>query len=534
MWQQIRAILWAQFRTTRNHLPRTSAGTVLMWALSLLWYALFVAGAVALAIAIPSAPAAYLRNWFPLGLLVVFLYWQIIPLFTLSSGWSLQLNKLQIYPVSAGSLFGIEVMLRLTSSPEMLILLAGASAGLARHPAIPGWAAVMPLLFIPLNLFLQLAVRDLILHSFERNRFREVFAVLLISIALIPQLVLRSGLSPQTKRYALNISNLTGTPWHEIGALSAGHFSAPGLLLFCCWTAAAYLFARAMFGRSLRQEDSFRVGPAARNKQARSTREIASWPARLVGDPLAALLEKEFESLLRMPRFRVLFGMACVFSVIVFVPVALGRADPGAKWLHQNFLPVVNLYGLLLLSDALLLNSFGLDRAAVQTYFVTPVPLDAVIRAKNLTVVFFVTIQTLGVLLFVSLLRVRVTLFSISGGIAASAVVTVFLLSVGNFTSFSGPRPIDPRQTFRKQSGARMQLWILLCAVCMALLIGFAFLARYALNRNWALFAVFGGEFVLGLILYHFSTESAIQKGMRDREQVVDALSKGVSPISLG
>ena len=79
-----------------------------------------------------------------------------------------------------------------------------------------------------------------------------------------------------------------------------------------------------------------------------------------------------------------------------------------------------------------------------------------------------------------------------------------------------------------------MQLWILLCAVSTALLIGFAFLARYAFDSNWVLFAVFGGEFALGLIVYHFATESAIQKGMRGREQVVDALSKGVSPISLG
>jgi ABC-2 type transport system permease protein len=534
MWQQIRAILWAQFRTTRNHLPRTNIGSILMWAFSLLWYALFVAAGIFLAINIPSIPRTELQQWIPFGLLLVFLYWQVIPLFTLSSGWSLQLNKLQVYPVSTGSLFGIEVLLRVSSSPEMLVLLGGAAIGLARHAQIPWWAAIMPLFFIPLNLFLQLAIRDFILHSFERNRFREIFAILLISIGVVPQLLLRGGFAPQAKRYAFNVSGLSATPWHELGVLTVGEFSVPRLALFCCWTALAYLFARTMFRRSLRDETSFRAGSAGAEKQVRSSMQIAGWPSGVFRDPLAALLQKEFESLLRMPRFRVLFGMACVFSVVIFVPIALGRSDPGATWLHQNFLPLVNLYGLLLLSDALLLNAFGLDRAAVQTYFVAPVALRTVVWAKNLTAISFVAIQTLAVLLVVTIIRVPITLFSIAAGIAASAVVTVFLLSIGNLTSFNGPRPLDPRQTFKKQGGARMQLWILLCSICIFLLIGFAYLARYAFHRDWVLFAVLICELAFGLIVYHFATESAVQKGMRDREKVVDALSKNASPISRG
>ena len=43
MFEQIRAIAWAQFRTTRNHLPRTNVGSILLGLLSLLWYGLYVA-----------------------------------------------------------------------------------------------------------------------------------------------------------------------------------------------------------------------------------------------------------------------------------------------------------------------------------------------------------------------------------------------------------------------------------------------------------------------------------------------------------
>src|SRR5947209_20129186 len=98
--RQILAIAWAQFHTMRNHLPRTSLGTVLLWCISLLWYGLYVALAVFLTGKVPQLSIEQLRAWVPVGLLAVFLFWQIVPLFTLSSGWSLELRKLQVYPVS--------------------------------------------------------------------------------------------------------------------------------------------------------------------------------------------------------------------------------------------------------------------------------------------------------------------------------------------------------------------------------------------------------------------------------------------------
>src|SRR6185437_9168904 len=281
MWQQILAIAWAQFRITRNHLPRTTFGGALMWFLSLLWYGVYTAAAVALAMRLPDVPLPQLQHWLPVGLFGVFLFWQIVPLFTLSTGWSLQLNKLRVFPVSDSALFGIEVLLRVTSAPEMLIVLGGALVGLSRHPGIPLLAPLFLLLYIPFNLFLQLAIRDLILYSFERNRFRELFAALIISISILPQLLSRTKL---------------------------GHILTP------------YFFATA----------------------------------RAFRDPLAALLQKEFHSLLRMPRFRVLFGMACIFSVVVFIPVTFNQDfHHSSSFIHNNFLPIVNLYGLLLLSDVL-------------------------------------------------------------------------------------------------------------------------------------------------------------------------------------
>lgn len=536
MWQQILAIAWAQFRITRNHLPRTTFGGVLMWIISLFWYAVYAALGVVLAVRLPDVAVPQLRLWTPVGLFGVFLFWQVVPLFTLSTGWSLQLNKLRVFPVRDSSLFGIEVLLRLTSAPEMLLILAGALIGFWRHPAIPLFAPLFLLLYIPFNLFLQLAIRDLILYSFERNRFRELFATLIISISILPQFLTRTRFGHLLRPYFFATAHGSAAPWREAGSLSLGFFSVFDLLLLLVWTFAAYALGRWQFARSLRHEETIRSsGPGLVTKQANEIR-LLDWPAKAFRDPLAALLQKEFRSLLRMPRFRVLFGMACIFSVVVFVPVTFNQEirNPGG-FISSNFLPIVNLYGLLLLSDVLLLNIFGLDRRAAQLYFVVPVPFETVVKAKNLAAVAFVLLQTLAVLLIALLIRAAVTPFSAFSGAAASAVVTIYLLAAGNFASVSMARPVDPSQTFKKQGGARMQLWLLLCGVGMYALVGFAFLARWALhNSDWALISILGLEFAIGLIVYRLATESAIARGLRDRERLVEALSKGASPVSAG
>jgi ABC-2 type transport system permease protein len=537
MLAQIAAIAWAQIRTTRNHLPRTHAGTIVIWFVSLLWYGLYAALAVFLALTLPAIPVAEIRQWMPVALLGVFVFWQLLPLLTLSSGWSLQLNKLQIYPVSDAALFGIEVLLRITSAPEMVLVLLGGVAGLARHPQVPLICALCLLLYVPFNLFLSLAIREMFLHAFERNRMREVFAVLLIAIALIPQILARTGFWRRARPYFFAASNRRATPWHEAAMLSLGISFWISLGLFALWTAAVYALARWQFKKALTTEESFRAGTQKAGKELAPQRGSAGRFGildRLFRDPVAAILCKEFQSLVRMPRFRVMFGMACIFGLLVFLPASMNARHHGGGFMANNFLMVVDLYGLLLLSDLLLLNMLGVDRSAAQLYFATPVPLEDVIRAKNLTAVAFVALQGAVVLAAAAVMRVPMNAVAIGEAVGASAVATVFFLAVGNLCSMAMPRPIDPRQTFRKQAGGRMQLWFFLCSLGLGVLMGFAFLARWAFQNDWALAGVLAVEFAVGLIFYHFATESAIERAMARREEILEALMKGASPVALG
>src|ERR1700681_3614133 len=79
-----RAILWAQWRTTRNVYLRSNAtrsSAMVAGVFALMWYGMWAAGAFLLArvLANPVSEAPLERS-FPDALLLMFLYWQVVPL----------------------------------------------------------------------------------------------------------------------------------------------------------------------------------------------------------------------------------------------------------------------------------------------------------------------------------------------------------------------------------------------------------------------------------------------------------------------
>ncbi len=528
MWGQLSAIFWAQFRTVRNRLPRSSWGSVLFSLLGLLWYGLFVAWGIGLALGLPRLPLAEAQKWAPAGLLGVFLFWQSVPLITLSTGAALQLNKLQIYPVPTGALFGIEVLLRITGSPEMVLLLSGAFIGLLRHPSLSPLSAMCLLFFFPINLFFSLAIREAVLHSFERNRFRELFAIVMISIGIIPQFILRSQLGSRVTTQFLRLAALPFTPWHAVARATLSS-RLSDVAISACWLAISYFIARELFRRSLRFEETARGASfnGVRVSDSGVADRITEIANKLFPDPLGALLWKELRSLIRMPRFRVVFGMACVFSVLIFIPFTLAPGGLGrSEFIANNFVLIVTLYGLLILSDTLLLNAFGLDGSGAQIYFAAPMPLRPVLFAKNIVAILFVSLQWLLVFVVLAILRVPVSPVSAANAITSEFVILIYFLAAGNLSSVTLARAVDPRQTLRKQAGGRMQAWTFFCALAMTALGGLALLARWATGSYWASSAVLAVEFAIGCIVYWISLQSAVEKALARREEMISALSR--------
>ena len=77
-----------------------------------------------------SGERAALHRLLSSGLLFAAGYWQLAPVLSASFGASLDLRKLVAYPIPRVKLFTVEVLLRILTCAEMLILLACAALGL--------------------------------------------------------------------------------------------------------------------------------------------------------------------------------------------------------------------------------------------------------------------------------------------------------------------------------------------------------------------------------------------------------------------
>lgn len=530
---QLRAIFWAQFRTARNFLPRTSFGAVAVWFVSLLWYGIYAAVAALLAITLPSASLRALERFLPVGLLAMLLFWQLFPLMTLSGGWSLELNKILVYPIRRRTLFTMEILLRLTTAPEMLLILAGLVTGLLRRRGLHSIEVLLLLLYLPLNLFLSETLRGIVQRLLGRRRLKKFVVLLLVAISVLPSLIANTRLGERLQPSLLAAARFPGMPWSELSSLALGHAPFRALGVVCVWILIFYWLARREF-LFLISTDQIAFQSASSFSVRKSADSGAGGiffrlPAKFFRDPLAALIEKDLRVLSRSPRFRLIFGMACLLSVVVFFPLAYGRAHSSV--IAHNYLPAINLYGLLIVGETLLWNAFGLDRRAAQIYFVTPVPLATVIRAKNIVAVTAIAVMTLAIALIGSIIRNSYQLSEFAGSVLIMAVVTIFCLGLGNFTSVWMPRPIDPNQSMKTQNNAKASALLLFCLPIVGIPLALAYLARWAFSAEWAFLLVLAIDFVAGLILYEVLTGSAIQRAERDREKILSILSKDNSLI---
>lgn len=529
--QQARAILWAQWRTVLNYLGAQRTGIAFPVIVSVLWYGLWIFGAVA-AFGISAQPGtlADLRKLMPGALLLVLLYWQVIPILMVSTGSSLDLKKLRPYPIAPSQLFGIEVLLRLSTGIEMVILLVGLSLGLFRNPDVPAWGPLWLLPYLLFNMFCSAAVRDLLGRWLSRKRVRELFALFVVLCAALPQILLINKV-PGPLREAMNVVPLDFWPWTAVGALITGEFAVMHVVVIAIWTFAAYAFGSYQFERSLSFDfDAAQASPQRDTKRASRWEHLLSLPSRFLPDPIGAMVEKELRSLSRTPRFRLVFMMGFSFGMLIWLPMARNGADR-SSFLSTNYMAFVSLYSLMLMGEVSFWNAFGFDRSAVQAYFVTPVRFSSVLIAKNLTTAIFVLIEITIICVVCLLFRFPVSFAKAIEAFAVTTVMATFLMAMGNLGSVRGPRPTNPNQTWR--SGAsRVQAMLLIVYPLAVGPVGLAFLARYAFQTELAFYAVLLVDLMIGAVVYWLALESASSYIDKHRELFVSTLSKGEGPVA--
>ena len=537
----IAAILRAQWLSMRSfRLDSRRRGAIFSLITAAVWYGFWTFLALMAEEFASSVHATEaLRRGLPAGLLFVFLYWQFAPIISASLGASLDLKKLLVYPIQHRSLFFIEVLLRITTCAEMLLILAGSIIGLFRNPLYGGFRAaprlVAPyLVFVLFNLLLSAGLRSLMERMLTHRRLREILMLALVTGAAVPQLLLatRAPVGPWWRRFAESPSALW--PWGAVAEIALGvSVIAPAVALIC-WLAAAWAFGRWQFERSLRHD-----AQAAASARAGSNERGRGWmdaayriPSIFLPDPVAVMVEKELRSLSRTPRFRLVFIMGFSFGLVVWLPIVMGRGARGSSVLADNFLTVVSVYALTLLGQVSYLNAFGFDRASAQVYFSMPVSVGKSLAAKNLAATFFILVEMLAVTTACLVVHLTIAPAKIAEAFVVTAIVGLYLLGIGNLSSVHFPRAMNPERVSQGGAASRLQALIFVFYPLALLPVFLAFWARYVFNSDVMFYLILAFAAILGVVFYWIAMESAVRAATQRREKILMELSRSEGPVA--
>jgi ABC-2 type transport system permease protein len=535
MPSHMRAILWAEWRSLLNFRPRGGgAGFALAGLMALFWYGLWLVMSVAAHSFVATAPAAKLAHVLPRVLMFVLFYWQLSPVLTASLGVSLALEKLLVYPIPFRQLFTIEVLLRLLTSIEPLILLCGVSTGLARNPAVAAWAPLLALpLYAAFNLLLSAGLRQALERVLARKRLREALLLVLILGAALPQLLLVTGVPVWLSRLFAG-PPLAWWPWTVAGRLALRARWPLGWTALAGWLALAWWYGRWQFTRSLRFDArAQRAGEYAAGGRPVWMDRFFRWPAVVFRDPLAAMVEKELRSLARTPRFRLVFLMGFTFGPLIWMPMSLGQGMHADSLLVTNYLTLVSAYALILLGDVTFWNALGLDRSAAQLYYLLPAPFARILAAKNLAAVFVVLVEVTAVTLACLALRMPFSGPKIFEAYAVTLVLSLYLLAMGNLSSVYYPVGVHSEQTWRPSSAARFRALLFVLYPVAATPVLLAYLARYAFSSGLAFYLVLSVAALLGAVVYGVAMDSATGAAGRRKEQILAALGEGSGAVGV-
>lgn len=541
----IAAILRAQFLSMRMAGRR---GAFFSLITGIIWYGIWTAAALLAWFALAQADAGQLRTWIPVGLLAVCFYWQAMPILSASMGSSLDMRKLVVYPAPHAKLFLVELLLRLATGIEMVMVLAGGGLGLIGNRSV-GWAAgvraspfiqaprtlAAVLVFVVFNVLLASGSRSLLVRLLSRRKVRELLVFFLLLLWMVPRFLFMSG-----KLHANRLRGLDGAthtvawPWTAAADIALGQSTLLALLSIGCWTLAAAWFGRTQFERGLRFDT---VAAQATPQHSGVTRleSLADifyrFPSLVLPDPLAAIVEKELRTLARTPRYRMIFVMGFSFGLMLWLPMVL-RGSAGNSTLSRHFLTVICVYALTLLGQVSYWNCFGFDRSAAQIYFAAPPPLSLTLAGKNLAALVFVYLEVAILIGITALLPVRFGYGQVLETLVVVGVCSLYMMALGNISSVQYPRGLNPSQVSQGGASGRFQALVVLLYPVSLVPVFLAYLARYAFDSELVFSLVLAFAAAVGGVLYWIAMDSAVATAIKKRERIVQDLSTGDGPVA--
>jgi ABC-2 type transport system permease protein len=545
----IAAILRAQFLSMRMAGRR---GAFFSLITGIVWYGIWTAVSFAAWFTLAQAQAGELRIWVPVGLLGICFYWQAMPILSASMGSSLDMRKLLVYPAPHSRLFLVELLLRLTTGIEMVMVMVGGGLGLVGNRSIVGaaGAGAAPFMqaprtlaaalgFIVFNVLLASGTRSLLVRLLSRRKVRELLVFFLLLLWMVPRFLFMSGkLHPDRLRGLDGATQTVAWPWTAAADIALGQSTALALLSIGAWTLAAAWFGRTQFERGLRfdtvaaQATPLGTHPGSGVARLQSLAEIFyRSPGLVLRDPLAAIVEKELRTLARTPRYRMVFVMGFSFGLMLWLPMVL-RGSAGNSTLSRHFLTLICVYALTLLGQVSYWNCFGFDRSAAQIYFTAPAPLSLTLAGKNLAALVFVYLEVAILVGITALLPVRFGYGQVLETLVVVAVCSLYMMALGNISSVQYPRGLNPSQVSQGGASGRFQALVVLLYPVSLVPVFLAYLARYAFNSELVFCLVLAFAAAIGAVLYWVAMDSAVHTAIKRRERIVQDLSTGDGPVA--
>ena len=254
-------------------------------------------------------------------------------------------------------------------------------------------------------------------------------------------------------------------------------------------------------------------------------------PSLFLPDPVAAIVEKELRSLVRTPRFRLVFIMGFSFGILVWLPLVIGRHSAPDSLLAKNFLVLVSVYALTLLGQVSYWNAFGFDRSAAQVYFSLPVKISTALVGKNIAAAMFIFLEMSAVTVACLLLRMQISAAKIVESYVVIAIAALYMLGIGNLSSVHYPRAMNPERVSQGGAASRWQALVFIFYPLALLPIFLAYVARVVFSSETAFLIVLAFAGVLGGVIYRIAMESAVEAAFRRREQILTELSRTEGPV---
>ncbi len=527
----LRAILYAQLLSMRPRRGRALRGSAVFSVFTtLFFYGIFGLFGLSMMFLFSSPDiAGRFVQALSGALLLITGYWQIGPVITASFGASIDLRKLMAYPVPRRDLFLVEVLLRAMTSFDIVLVLGGIVIGLLRNP-LYGWAAAPYVIggsvaFAVMNVLFSAGVKSWMERFFVRTRFKEVFFLIVVLVMVSPQLFLLTNTrAPEVLRL---VPSQVFWPWGAMARLMLRENALAGVLTGAAWICVAFLFSRRQFGKMLAFDGPVSARKEKKGAPDRLSERLFRLPSRFLPDPLAALIEKELRTLTRISRFRMAYGMSCFFGVLLVVPSI--RRGPHSPFL-QYALPIMAVYGLLMLGQITFWNSFGFDRSAAQGYFCWPVRFRDALIAKNVSVMVMLIPQVALVTLIARAFHVPSSPGKIVEAIAVDGIAALFWFGLGNISSVRMPRAMNPEKM--NQMANKLQSLTILIAPVVLLPVVLAYWARSVFGSELVFAGILLIAAIVGGIFYWVALDSAVRSATERRESLLQELSRADGPIS--